>query len=118
MTEQDWDSGFGRCVAVFLNGEGIAELDPRGERVTDDSFLLLLQRPPRGHRGHAARTRSTASAWAIVVDTATGEVIDAVRRHRAWWPAKPHVVAGGSVQHRSGAVGAGPAATTRATRRA
>ena len=42
MTEQDWDSGFGKCVTVFLNGEGITEADTRGERVTDDSFLLCL----------------------------------------------------------------------------
>ena len=27
---------------MFLNGEEIATLGPRGERVTDDSFLLLF----------------------------------------------------------------------------
>ena len=42
MTEQDWDSGFGKCVTVFLNGKGITEVDSRGEPVTDDSFLLCL----------------------------------------------------------------------------
>jgi glycogen operon protein len=27
-------------VAVYLNGQGIPDLDTRGQRVTDDSFLL------------------------------------------------------------------------------
>ena len=40
MTEQNWEDDFGRCVMVFLNGEGIPDLDPRGERVVDDSFLM------------------------------------------------------------------------------
>ena len=42
MTEEDWDSGFGRAIAVYLNGEGIPRRDARGERVTDDSFLLCF----------------------------------------------------------------------------
>ena len=42
MTPQDWGSGFGRCVAVFLNGEAIPTPDARGERVVDDSFLLCF----------------------------------------------------------------------------
>ena len=27
-------------LAVYLNGDGIPDLDVRGQRVTDDSFLL------------------------------------------------------------------------------
>jgi glycogen operon protein len=74
MTEQDWDSGFGKCVTVFLNGQGITEADSRGEPVTDDSFLLCLNAhfedievilPPPDY----------GTAWAIVVDTAVGEVL-------------------------------------------
>jgi isoamylase len=42
MTEQDWGSGFGRSVAVFLNGNGIPDLDVRGEQVHDDDFMLLF----------------------------------------------------------------------------
>mgnify|MGYP000036983793 FL=1 len=42
MTDEDWDSGFGKSVAVYLNGNGIPGLDPRGHRVTDDSFLLCF----------------------------------------------------------------------------
>ncbi|AHH17202.1 glycogen debranching enzyme GlgX [Nocardia nova SH22a] len=42
MTTADWDTGFARSLAVFLNGDAIAEPGPRGERVRDDSFLLCF----------------------------------------------------------------------------
>ena len=42
MTPEDWGSGFGQCVAVYLNGEAIAAPNARGERVVDDSFLLCF----------------------------------------------------------------------------
>jgi isoamylase len=40
MTQEEWHCG--RSVAVFLNGDAIAEPDPCGRPVVDDSFLLLL----------------------------------------------------------------------------
>jgi isoamylase len=42
MTQEDWGSEFGKCVAVFLNGDAIPEPDARGERRVDDSFLLCF----------------------------------------------------------------------------
>jgi isoamylase len=42
MTGEDWESGFAKSVAVYLNGQGIAGLDVRGQRVTDDSFVLCF----------------------------------------------------------------------------
>ncbi|MGN0122252.1 MAG: glycogen debranching protein GlgX [Rhodococcus sp. (in: high G+C Gram-positive bacteria)] len=42
MMPEDWDSGFGKSLAVFLNGEGIPEPDQRGQRVVDDSFLMCF----------------------------------------------------------------------------
>jgi glycogen operon protein len=42
MSDEDWESGFGKSVAVYLNGLGIPDLDPRGQRVTDDSFVLCF----------------------------------------------------------------------------
>ena len=44
MTPEDWVSGFGKSVVVFLNGEAIVEPNQRGERVLDDSFLLCFNR--------------------------------------------------------------------------
>jgi isoamylase len=42
MSSEDWESGFAKSVAVFLNGEEIREPDERGERVKDDSYFLLF----------------------------------------------------------------------------
>ena len=42
MTEDDWETGLGRAVALFLNGDGIRERGPRGETITDDSFILCF----------------------------------------------------------------------------
>jgi glycogen operon protein len=42
MSDEDWDSGFGKSVAVYLNGLGIPGTDARGQRITDDSFVLCF----------------------------------------------------------------------------
>ena len=42
MTDEDWHAGFAKSLAVFLNGEGIPEPNGQGQRIIDDSFLLLF----------------------------------------------------------------------------
>jgi isoamylase len=42
MSDEDWSHGFAKSLGVFLNGDAIPSLDPRGERVTDDSFHVLF----------------------------------------------------------------------------
>jgi glycogen operon protein len=42
MEDSDWDAGFARSLTVFLNGDKISEPGLRGEKITDDSFLLLF----------------------------------------------------------------------------
>jgi len=42
MDGTDWDQGYARSVMVFLGGDDLPERDRRGERIVDDSFLLLL----------------------------------------------------------------------------
>ncbi len=69
MSDADWDSGFGKSVAVYLNGQGIPDLDPRGRRVTDDSFVLCFN----AHHEPIHFTLPPAEfglAWRPVVDTA------------------------------------------------
>ncbi|MGV9826257.1 glycogen debranching protein GlgX [Gordonia sp. NPDC003429] len=80
MTNADWDSGFGKSLAVFLNGNGIAETNERGERISDDSFMIFFN----AHYGDIDFTlppEHLAREWQGVLDTAhpTGDsdVIDA-----------------------------------------
>jgi glycogen operon protein len=42
MEWEDWNTDFGRSVALFVNGEGIKERGPRGERHVDESFMLCF----------------------------------------------------------------------------
>jgi isoamylase len=42
MGDEDWDRGLVNSVGLFLNGEAITDRDRRGQQVTDDSFLVLL----------------------------------------------------------------------------
>ena len=40
MQPEDWDSGFGRWVGMFLNGDGIQGGDNRGRRISDVNVVL------------------------------------------------------------------------------
>ena len=42
MDPEDWESGFGRSIGVYLNGHGIQGRDARGERITDRNFLVYF----------------------------------------------------------------------------
>ena len=42
MTGSDWNSGYAKALAVCVNGDAITEPDPRGERITDADFVLLI----------------------------------------------------------------------------
>jgi isoamylase len=71
MNDEDWDSGFGKSVAVYLNGQGIPDLDTRGQRVVDDSFVMCFN----AHHEPIEFTLPPAefgTAWDIVVETAAG----------------------------------------------
>ncbi|WP_293783477.1 glycogen debranching protein GlgX [uncultured Aeromicrobium sp.] len=73
MQEHNWDDDFGRSVAVFLNGDALADRDERGVRIIDDSFLLAFN----AYYEDIAFTLPDgeyASRWSVVVDTASGIV--------------------------------------------
>ncbi|MBD0336803.1 MAG: hypothetical protein ICV62_15040 [Cyanobacteria bacterium Co-bin13] len=42
MTQEQWDVGYAKSMAVFLNGDRIPSPGPQGERVSDDSFLMFF----------------------------------------------------------------------------
>ena len=69
MTPEDWDSGFGKGLTVFLNGEGIPEPNQRGEKVLDDSFLLCFN---AHHETIEFQTPDGeyAKEWTVALDTA------------------------------------------------
>ena len=77
MSNQEWSTPHAHAMAVFLNGDALTEPGPRGERLCDDSFLLLFNPSPDTVSFTMPRP-SYGNAWEIVVDTATGERTDNV----------------------------------------
>ena len=68
MKPEDWDAGFGRSIGMFLNGNGISGMDTRGQRVVDDSFLLLFNAHDEG-MDWVLPPEEFAPAWRLVIDT-------------------------------------------------
>ncbi|WP_367123765.1 glycogen debranching protein GlgX [Streptomyces phytohabitans] len=73
MTQRDWQEAQAKSLTVFLNGSAISEPGPRGERVADDSFLLMV------HAWHAPLDFTVPAGlgprWQVVVDTALEEPV-------------------------------------------
>ncbi len=42
MTDEDWNDAQNKCLTMFLNGSAIPEPNLRGERIVDDSALVLF----------------------------------------------------------------------------
>ena len=79
MTEENWGDPLARCIGLRLAGDAIAEVDPRGDRITDDTLLILLN-------AHHAPVPFILPAhrrgvrWEVLLDTRTR---DGLRRHRS-----------------------------------
>ncbi|WP_312674448.1 glycogen debranching protein GlgX [Microbacterium sp.] len=80
MTPEDWDSGFGRSVGMFLNGRGIRENDRRGRPVEDVNFLVYFNSGDEPVDLALPDDRH-GTDWLVAVDTA-GELGDRNLRAR------------------------------------
>jgi glycogen operon protein len=82
MEDSHWQEDDARAVAVFLNGDAISEPDPRGERVVDDSFLILLNSNDE-QLDFLLPAKAYGESWQVVVDTATATGEAAHDDHKA-----------------------------------
>ncbi|GLW20399.1 glycogen debranching enzyme GlgX [Microbispora triticiradicis] len=69
MTDADWQTGYAKSLGVYVNGDAISEPGARGERITDATFLLLI------NAHHESLTFALpgpelGAAWRPVLDTA------------------------------------------------
>jgi len=68
MSDEDWNNPSARCLGLRLAGDAIDEVDPRGERIVDDTFLVLLnvhyEAVPFTLPAHRRKLR-----WEVVLDT-------------------------------------------------
>ncbi|MBD8011441.1 glycogen debranching protein GlgX [Microbacterium sp. NPDC077391] len=75
MQPEDWESGFGLSIGMFLNGRGIREKDRQGRPVADVNFLVYFNSGDETVEVVLPDARHGAT-WEAVVDTA-GELTHA-----------------------------------------
>ncbi|MFB6836260.1 glycogen debranching protein GlgX [Streptomyces sp. NPDC056361] len=71
MTSRDWQAAHAQALTVFLNGNAISEPGPQGERIADDSFLLMFNASSK--ELEFAVPDSHGRCWRMVVDTSDPE---------------------------------------------
>ena len=68
MTDEEWWAGWVRCLGVMLNGETLDHIDEKGERVLDDTFLVMLNchhEPIKFYLPQSPQSKD----WEVVIDT-------------------------------------------------
>lgn len=73
MTEEDWNTGFAKSLAIYLSGKGIRSVGSRGEKITDDDFYIIFNahheplqfKLPNGKYG---------KSWIKVLDTTESSI--------------------------------------------
>jgi glycogen operon protein len=73
MTDEHWDSDLARSLQVYLDGQGIATPDERGEPVIDDTFLVVFHAGPEDCDIVLPEAR-WGKRWCRVMDTEHGFV--------------------------------------------
>jgi glycogen operon protein len=65
MGDDDWQGG--QALGMYLNGDGIAGVDSRGQEITDAHFLLYFN--AGGDLDATMPSEEYAAAWDVVIDT-------------------------------------------------
>src|SRR5579875_550654 len=69
MSEADWDVGYAKSLAVYLNGASIPDPDIYGRPVVDDSFYLLFNGWEQ-ELDFVLPTARWSRQWTVALDTA------------------------------------------------
>jgi glycogen operon protein len=69
MSDEDWNTGFSKCLGIRLAGDLIGEVDERGEPIIGDTLLLLLNAHHEAIPFTLPATRAEHH-WERVLDTA------------------------------------------------
>ncbi len=68
MTDDEWNQQYARTLGLFLSGSAVDEIDERGQLITDENFVLLLN---ANHEEVPFTLPSLASGmiWVSLIDT-------------------------------------------------
>jgi glycogen operon protein len=90
MTEEAWQDPHTRCIGLRLAGDAIEDVDARGERITDSTFLILLN-AHHVPQMFALPAHRSGVRWEIVLDT---RAPDPPRRGRLFPGGQPYELDG------------------------
>jgi isoamylase len=68
MTDEQWNQENARTLGVFLSGSAVDEVDERGQALTDENFLLIMN----AHHEEVpfcVPTVASGMAWTTLIDT-------------------------------------------------
>jgi len=68
MTDQEWTQEHARTLGVFLSGSAVDEIDERGQLITDENFILLMN----AHHEEVPfclPTVASSMTWMTLIDT-------------------------------------------------
>jgi glycogen operon protein len=83
MADSDWHTGYAKSLGVYVNGDAISEPGQRGEKIYDDSFLMLIN----AHHENLTFTLpgpEYAPGWLPVLDTADETAREDIYPDDAW----------------------------------
>ncbi len=82
MTEEHWNQDFAKSMAVFMNGQGIRSVGPKGDQIVDDSFYIIFN---AHHEPLEFKlpSRKYGTHWIKVVDTTNAFVGDESEEYKA-----------------------------------
>ncbi len=68
MSEDEWDAGWVRCLAMRISGRTLGDVDRYGEPITDQTFMLCLNPHHESIQFYMPPT-SAGGIWELVIDT-------------------------------------------------
>ena len=69
ITDDEWNSPGVKTLGLQLAGDAIDDLSPRGERIVDDTLLIILNADERP-AGFVLPDHEVAKRWEVLLDTA------------------------------------------------
>ena len=75
MAERHWNQGYAKVIGIYLNGHSLPGTNIFGQRMTDDTFLLLLNAYWESIE-FSLPAKRWAKYWEPLLDTALGGFID------------------------------------------
>jgi glycogen operon protein len=92
MTDEAWNADFVRSIGMLLSGNAIEEVDERGERITGDTLLVLLN----AHTDRVPFTMPPAEPdqqWQRLIDTVEEQAAERVYKPGIRYPLQGRSVA-------------------------